>query len=122
MYHYPHFATLYSSLYKNNPQLHANTLANIRSAASQRPHRNVAILLDTKGPEIRTGMLVDGKPVKLQKGQILEITTDYEHLGDNVKIACSYKSLPTSVKVGSSILCADGSLVMKVCEGSLKRF
>jgi len=31
-------------------------------------------MLDTKGPEIRTGKLVDGKPIELVKGQTLEIS------------------------------------------------
>ena len=38
----------------------------------------VGIMLDTKGPEIRTGMLANGKGIQLEKGQTLEITTDYE--------------------------------------------
>ena len=35
-------------------------------------------MLDTKGPEIRTGMLVGGEAIHLVKDQLLEITTDYE--------------------------------------------
>lgn len=34
-------------------------------------------MLDTKGPEIRTGYLVDGKAVTIEKDSIVEITTDY---------------------------------------------
>jgi len=51
-------------------------------------------MLDTKGPEIRTGVLKDGKPIELVAGQTLEISTDYNLEGDNTRIACSYKSLP----------------------------
>lgn len=51
-------------------------------------------MLDTKGPEIRTGMLRDNKPVDLVAGQELSIVTDYSIEGDNRKIACSYKNLP----------------------------
>jgi len=96
-------------------KVHANTLANIRAAAAER-QVYVAVMLDTKGPEIRTGFLVDEKPVELRKGQRLEITTDYEFRGNSEKIACSYKELPNSVSPGSKILCADGSLTMKVLE------
>ena len=73
-------------------------------------------MLDTKGPEIRTGLLVDHKAVSLKEGQDLEITTDYTIEGDSTRISCSYKTLPTSVSVGSSILIADGTLVCKVKE------
>ena len=34
-------------------------------------------MLDTKGPEIRTGYLVDGKNITIEKDSIVEITTDY---------------------------------------------
>jgi pyruvate kinase len=51
-------------------------------------------MLDTKGPEIRTGVLKDHKPVELKAGQKLELTTDYSFEGDNTKVAVSYKDLP----------------------------
>ena len=73
-------------------------------------------MLDTKGPEIRTGVLVDGKPIDLESGQDLIITTDYAHEGTTAQIACSYKSLPETVQVGSIIFIADGSLTCEVTE------
>lgn len=66
----------------------------IREALKQRPNKTCAIMLDTKGPEIRTGLLRDNKPVELVTGQELLIVTDYSVEGDNKRIACSYKSLP----------------------------
>nr|AIT70014.1 pyruvate kinase [Sargassum thunbergii] len=99
-----------------NHETHADTLRRLRQALATRRGKHVAVMLDTKGPEIRTGFLADKekKKVELQKGQDLELTTDYEFLGDKTKIACSYKSLPTSVHPGSKILVADGSLVLTV--------
>ena len=88
----------------------------MRAALKQRPDATVAVMLDTKGPEIRTGMLVDNKPIDLVAGQDLIISTDYELAGDNTKIACSYKSLPQTVQVGSIIFIADGSLTCEVKE------
>jgi pyruvate kinase len=82
----------------------------------QRPGNQCAVLLDTKGPEIRTGFLKDHKPIDLKRGQMLEITTDYSYEGDNSKIACSYSGLPTTVKPGDQILAADGALVCTVKE------
>lgn len=82
----------------------------------QRPDKVCGIMLDTKGPEIRTGMLVDNKPIELTMGQDLIISTDYSLEGDNTRIACSYKSLPETVQVGSIIFIADGSLTCEVTE------
>lgn len=72
-------------------------------------------MLDTKGPEIRTGMLTN-KTVTFKAGQKLKILTDYSVKGDETQIACSYKSLPKTVKVGSTVFVADGSLTCEVVE------
>ena len=95
---------------------HGQTLENLREALKQRPDKQCAFLLDTKGPEIRTGFLQDGKSIELTAGQSLKIVTDYKFLGDNTSIACSYPSLPKTVKVGSTIFIADGSLTCTVTE------
>lgn len=95
---------------------HGKQVANLRAAMAQRPNKPVALMLDTKGPEIRTGFLKDGKNIDLKIHQALEITTDYTIKGDNTIISCSYQGLPTSVKVGSTIFIADGSLVCQVTE------
>jgi len=97
---------------------HGACLKRVREAAAQRPNKNVAILLDTKGPEIRTGFFkpeCNGK-IHLKAGSTLELTTDYSFKGDESKFACTYDKLPSSVKPGSSILIADGSLVLTVKE------
>ncbi|DBA01340.1 TPA: hypothetical protein N0F65_001579 [Lagenidium giganteum] len=96
--------------------VHKRSLTNLREAVMERPGCHCAVLLDTKGPEIRTGVLKDHQPVKLKAGQSLEICTDYTYEGTASRIACSYQHLPTSVSVGSRILCDDGSLVMTVTE------
>ena len=49
-----------------------------------RPDKNVAVMLDTKGPEIRTGTLeasLNGK-ITLKKGQLIEVGTDYAKPGN----------------------------------------
>ena len=72
-------------------------------------------MLDTKGPEIRTGMLAaEDKKVSLVRGETLILTTDYAFKGDSTKLACSYPSLASDVVPGQSILVADGSLVLTV--------
>ena len=97
---------------------HGDTLKRVREAAAQRPEKSVAILLDTKGPEIRTGFFkpsCNGK-IHLKAGSTVEVCTDYDFKGDETKFACTYAKLPTSVSPGSTILIADGSLVLTVVE------
>lgn len=78
----------------------------------------MGVMLDTKGPEIRTGVLDPscGGKLKLVKGEIIEVGTDYAKPCTPQYLACSYKSLPTSVRVGSKMLVADGSLSLEVTE------
>ena len=73
-------------------------------------------MLDTKGPEIRTGLLKDHQPIELVQGQTLQIVTDYAIEGDSTRIACSYRALPETVQRGSIIYIADGSLTCEVTE------
>jgi len=94
---------------------HGQSVLNLREALKQRPDKTVAIMLDTKGPEIRTGLLKD-KTVELVAGQDLEIVTDPNIEGDNTRISCTYRQLPTTVSVGSTIYIADGSLTCEVTE------
>jgi len=98
--------------------MHGQVVAKIREAAKKRPDKPVAIMLDTKGPEIRTGFFRDdvGKSIELQQGQDLKLVTDYSFKGDSTCIALTYEQLPTSVKPGNTILMADGSLSLKVKE------
>merc|ERR1719199_2317517 len=95
-------------------EAHGACVKRIREADAKRPNKPIAILLDTKGPEIRTGFFASGDKITLTKGQDLKLTTDYSFKGDNTCIAVSYPRMPATVKVGGSILCADGSLVLKV--------
>jgi len=96
---------------------HGATVARIREASKQRPDKPLAILLDTKGPEIRTGFFKEelaGGKIELVAGQELKLVTDYTFKGDSTTLAMSYPTLPTAVKPDQIILCADGSLSLKV--------
>jgi pyruvate kinase len=97
-------------------EAHGATVGRIREACKQRPGKHVAILLDTKGPEIRTGFFRPdvGDKIDLVQGQELKLVTDYSFKGDHTCIALSYDKLCKSVKPGNIILCADGSLSLKV--------
>jgi len=99
-------------------EAHGTVVKNIREACKQRPSKPVAILLDTKGPEIRTGFFKEecGGKIQLKAGQDLKLVTDYSFKGDSTCFALSYDMLCSSVRPGGLILCADGSLVLKVKE------
>ena len=78
-------------------------------------NKPIAILLDTKGPEIRTGVLKDGKKVQLKEGSILVLTTE-EIEGDEHKVSITYEGLVNDVQIGSTILIDDGLIELKVKE------
>eukprot|EP01055_Gregarina_sp_Pseudo9_P002050 Gregarina_sp_Pseudo_9__2049@NODE_241_length_3460_cov_2697_985092_g225_i0_p2_GENE_NODE_241_length_3460_cov_2697_985092_g225_i0NODE_241_length_3460_cov_2697_985092_g225_i0_p2_ORF_typecomplete_len516_score88_79PK/PF00224_21/9_8e146PK_C/PF02887_16/8_8e03PK_C/PF02887_16/3_8e28HpcH_HpaI/PF03328_14/1_6e03HpcH_HpaI/PF03328_14/0_0004_NODE_241_length_3460_cov_2697_985092_g225_i0841631 len=96
-------------------ETHGKCLGNVREAMKQRPWKKLALMLDTKGPEIRTGFFREGiKAIELKAGQKLKIVTDYGFKGDETCIACTYDKLPQSVKPGNVILMADGSVSVSV--------
>lgn len=74
---------------------------------------NTAILLDTKGPEIRTGKLKGGKKVMLENGATFTLTTEKIE-GDETKVSITYTGLPEDVDRGSTILIDDGLIGLRV--------
>lgn len=94
-------------------EYHQETIDNLRQAM-ENTGILCAVMLDTKGPEIRTGFLKDGKPVQLKQGQEITISTDYSIKGDENMICMSYKKLAEDVKPQSVILCADGTITFTV--------
>lgn len=75
--------------------------------------RPVAILLDTKGPEIRTGVLKDGKKVMLSEGDKFVLTTE-QIVGDEHKVSITYGGLIEDVEIGKRILIDDGLIELEV--------
>ncbi len=72
---------------------------------------NIAIMLDTQGPEIRTGDVKEGTVLK--KGQIFTLTTK-KVLGDNKRVTVTYHGLPKDVKPGHMLYIDSGFLSLKV--------
>ena len=74
----------------------------------------IGIMLDTKGPEIRTKTYKNGK-IEIQDGQTFTLTTrDVE--GDESIVSISYEGLPNDVKPGTRILIDDGLIAFEVQE------
>ncbi|WP_037985758.1 pyruvate kinase [Thalassobacillus devorans] len=92
---------------------HGQRIKNIREAAGK-ANKNIAILLDTKGPEIRTGVMRDGS-VKLEQGGTLYVSME-EVEGTNERISVTYPGLIDDVHQGSKILLDDGLIELQVEE------
>ncbi len=72
----------------------------------------VALLLDTKGPEIRTGEVENDK-IELKAGEKITLTTD-KVMGNSDLIGISYEKLPSMLEPGNSILFDDGLIQLIV--------
>ena len=96
-------------------EYHAESLENLRAACAN-VDKTCGVLLDTKGPEIRTGMLRDGEPVELKRGNMVTLTTDYSVLGTAEMIAVSYEHMARDVMPGDNILMSDGNVMLEVLE------
>ncbi|GAK38751.1 pyruvate kinase [Paenibacillus urinalis] len=94
---------------------HGGRIKTIR-AASDELNKSVAILLDTKGPEIRTGKL-EVEPIELVQDEYITLTTE-EILGNKDRLSITYKDLPSDVSPGSTILIDDGLIGLTVEEVS----
>ncbi|CAF3558347.1 unnamed protein product [Rotaria sp. Silwood1] len=104
-------------------EYHQTSIDNVRAAekltVQEGKMRTVAIALDTKGPEIRTGVLADGvnSELNLQIGMVVRLTTDesFENKSTTDNLYVDYKNIPHVIKPGNRIYIDDGliSLVAK---------
>uniref|UniRef100_A0A061RE44 Pyruvate kinase n=1 Tax=Tetraselmis sp. GSL018 TaxID=582737 RepID=A0A061RE44_9CHLO len=104
---------------------HQRVLDRFRAVCGARGS-SAAVLLDTKGPEIRTAMLRGGKDIDLAAGQevtVVAVGDEYEtwegfrdEATGETRIGLSYSGLCQTVRRGSKILIADGSILVAVEE------
>lgn len=95
---------------------HANRIARVREAA-ETVNKPIALMLDTKGPEMRLGLFTEGK-ISLEKGQKF-ILTSRDVPGTKEIASVNHKLLPKEVAPGQTILISDGlvSLHIDAVEG-----
>ncbi|KAI8424039.1 hypothetical protein MSG28_002673, partial [Choristoneura fumiferana] len=105
-------------------EYHAETIANCRAAEKNYSAKlgfpfSLAIALDTKGPEIRTGLLEGGgsAEVELKKGETIKLSTDPSlgEKGTATAVFVDYKNITNVVKPGNRIFIDDG-LISVICK------
>ncbi|WP_336843402.1 pyruvate kinase PykF [Serratia nevei] len=92
---------------------HGNRIKNMR-AVMAKTGINAGILLDTKGPEIRTMKLEGGKDASLVAGQTFTFTTDQSVIGNSDRVAVTYAGFAADLKIGNTVLVDDGLIGMEV--------
>lgn len=92
---------------------HLGRIKNIRKA-SEETGKMVGIMLDTKGPEIRTHNMKDGKTT-ITKGDVVRVSMN-EVEGTNERFSVTYSALINDVNPGSIILLDDGLISLQVTD------
>ncbi|GMO25264.1 MAG: pyruvate kinase [Termitinemataceae bacterium] len=106
-------------------EYHGAGIERVREAAAAEG-AVVALLLDTKGPEIRTGVLKDDKPLLLSKGEPVDVISEKDakeilgadqyftqKIDGTTRIIVSYQFLADDIKEGARILIADGLIALQ---------
>merc|ERR1711865_1075186 len=100
---------------------HGEVIANTRQMEREWPKAKdsgIGIALDTKGPEIRTGMLASGGDVELVQGSTVTTDKAFFEKCDASMIFVDYQALPQTVQEGAVIFIDDGLIALKVISKS----
>lgn len=97
-------------------EYHQSVIDNLKASYAIWPGPEVAVALDTKGPEIRTGRTVNDADVPLVTGEELTLSTDKEWFdkGCATCIYVDYQNLSKVLKIGSFIYVDDGLIKLEV--------
>jgi len=91
---------------------HGRRIATLKEEAAK-AGKHLGILLDTKGPEIRTGKVPEAGVV-LANGLTFILDTDLNRIGNQERVGITYRDLWRKVKPGSRILIDDGQIELEV--------
>ena len=99
-----------------NHEYFLSVVENVRQVEKEAPGRPLAIALDTKGPEMRTGVMVNNEDQKISMGHEFIVTTDpqYAEKCSAEYLFIDYENLPAKVKPGRVIFVDDGVLSLQV--------
>ncbi|EMT72908.1 Pyruvate kinase [Fusarium odoratissimum] len=99
-------------------EYHKSVIDNARESEATHAGRNVAIALDTKGPEIRTGNTPNDEDIPITAGHEMNITTDdsYATACDDKNMYVDYKNITNVIEPGRVIYVDDGVLAFDVLE------
>lgn len=89
----------------------ATIIGNVRAVSSE-----IAILMDTKGPEIRTTANEGGGTIELKTGDRIRFVGDPNRTTTPECISCTYANLVNDIEVGTDLLIDDGEIDLKVIE------
>lgn len=94
---------------------HLEALHLVRDVAAEKK-TSVAVMLDTKGPEIRTTLLENDQPVALQQGQFFELRPDDGSRGCDKWVCVTHPTLARECAVGQDVFIDDGTIHLKIVE------
>ncbi|KAK6512569.1 Pyruvate kinase [Arthrobotrys musiformis] len=99
-------------------EYHQSVVDNAKEAERQQSGRPLAVALDTKGPEIRTGNTVGDADIPISAGDQITITTDeqYKTASDNKNMYVDYKNITKVIEKDRIVYVDDGVLSFKVLE------
>lgn len=101
---------------------HARRIANVKRTC-EKMGIPCALMLDTKGPEIRTGRLANGAPLSLCAGQALTFTSDKTDDGTAGRVYQTCPDLAGCLSLGSRLLLDDGRIelvVTRLADGAVE--
>ena len=77
---------------------------------------SLAIMMDTKGPEIRTTSTVDGEALEIKTGDVVKVSGNPDGITSQSEIFLSYRDIAKVLKKGDCILIDDGELEFEIIE------